>query len=406
MEESDLFRRINYHGHSIGGASNLIRIEPDELISIAITTTGLDNFGEDNWKPYYYDYVERLNGANKLHTLGRLRLKMLLINGLRNRLLIANEIKNQPDIVDEPIDRPIIIIGPPRSGTTILFALLSQDPKFRSPLGFEVVSPIAPPHHTVTGGVSRKEISQCVFDIEMDIHKGLRAMHDHSHTLPAECYNIMANVLAFFDDAIIGDYKPRHEEQNNVGRYRWHKKVLQLLQLEQPGMTWLLKSPSHIRSLELILETYPDACLVHTHRNPLAIVPSVAKLLEFIVKSYCDVDDFSTFLQTYLSNLEVDLRKSIKQRQEWIVPETNIFDVYFDDIMLNPVEIIKQIYRKFGINFNKQNEVRILDYLAANPRHKHGKYCYKNEDFYLADEQISKKFELYTAYYGLDTTTS
>jgi Sulfotransferase family len=390
MEQLNWVRRLNYLGHSIGGADKLVSLNPNELIDIAKSTTGLSDFGDDNWKPSYFENVKNLDSSKDLHTMGRIQLRAKFLMSLRNRLFITNEIKLKPAILSETIDSPLIITGLGRTGTTILFELLSQNPSFRSPLCFEAFCPVEPPPDTVTGGIDRKKIAQTRVEFMDDIQPEIKTMHINRYDLPHACFHMLDSVLinAF-------------HSSNDTDNYRWHKKILQLLQYEHPTKPWLLKCTSHINHMEQLLEYYPNARIIHTHRDPVKAIPSLISLLKCLNTVFLETSDIKEISSKILMTSENALRKMIKQRQEATIPEKQIVDVHFQDLMLDPVTTIRTAYKHLGIEFSEIFAERILSYLAKKPRNKHGKHSYQPEDFELTNKKIREQFYFYTDHYNI-----
>ena len=400
MEQSEWVRKLNNHGQSVGTPRFLVNINGKEMIETAKTISGLSDFGDDNWKKPYEDYIERLNELDQLHTLGRIRLKTALIIALRNRLLITEKIKNIPNIIEQSIDNPLFITGLPRTGTTLLYALLSLDEKFRTPYGYEAVLPVSQPD-TYLENITRNNIAECIFDFEIDIHKQVEAMHDHRQNLPIECQNIMTNVLALFYSETIGDSNPPPESNYFIPDYHWHRKVLQVLQFKDTKKTWLLKCPAHINTMKELIDVYPNSSVIHTHRNPISVIPSCAKLLKYLTDSHCKNDNFTKTLDSFINNLEIGLKKVIEQRNTSIIKKQNIHDSYFEDLLADPVSTVEKIYEKFDIPFNGNKRKNILTYLKHNPRFSKGKYSCTFEEFGLSKKEIMEKFRFYTDYYGI-----
>ncbi len=407
MERLGWIRKLNYLGHSVGGADKLIGLDPDELVDMAKSTTGLSDFGDDNWKSGFYENIRNLDRTENLHILGRLQVRANLLRCLRNRLFITDKIKLQPAILDESIDSPLIITGLPRSGTTHLFELLSLDPSFRSPYCFEAVCPVEPPPGTLTGGIDRKKIAQGCCDFKNDLLPELKAMHIHQHDLPEECQFIMNNVLSTqpFLYNCTGDYQAWVEGQNRDYSYHWHKKILQLLQYEHPTKRWLLKSPSHIHYMELILKHYPNALIIQTHRDPVKTIPSFLSLIKTESSALLLESETSRMGKNhshpFMTIYEGGLRKVINQRQEDMVPEKQIFDIHMEGLISDPVAAIRTAYNHLGIEFSEAFEKNILNYLAKNPRNKYGKHSYRPEDFGLTNKKIRELFCFYTDHYNI-----
>ena len=409
METLGWIRKLDYLGHSIGGADKLISLDPDELIGIAKSTTNLSDFGDDNWRADFYEEVKSLNSSESLHILGRLQVRASLLRCLRNRLFVTNKIKSQPEILREPIDSPVIITGLPRTGTTHLFELLSQDSSFRAPFCFEAVSPVEPPPDTLTGNIDRKNIAQCCFDFKNDLFPELKAMHIHQHDLPEECRVITESILGrmqYVSD-FTGDYQSWIEGVNGDYIYHWHKIILQLLQYKHPKKEWLLKCPTHINHMEQIVEYYPNARIIHTHRDPAKALPSLLSIanVEGAATFTLDTDDIEKYSSAMLALFEGGLRKVISQRQETIVPEKQIFDIHMSDLISDPMAVIRAAYNHLDMEFSEALEKRILNYLAENRRNKHGKHTYRPQNFGLTEERIREQFRFYTDHYNIALNT-
>lgn len=399
MDMPDWVRRINYFGHSMGGAHHLINLDPEELISIAKNTTGLDDFGNGEWKDYCYN---RINDIKKAPTLQRLYYKTKLLIGLRNRLFITDKIKQQPAVLNESINQPLIITGLHRTGTSILFSLLSLDSSYRSPLGFEAICPVVPPSSSVTDNIERKQIGQAMFDFVMDMYPMSRRVHDHRHDYPVECATIMDFVMSEVAPLLdAGDYETSLAKINSSNNYYWHHRVLQLLQYNCLKKFWLLKCPTHIHYMEHVFGYYPDARIIHTHRDPVDAISSSASIMKNFSEFYQDKFSLEKALKWLLSRSEAGLRKTINERHNGFIPESQITDVHFRDLMSDPVSTIRAAYEKLGLEFRKDLGREILRYLAENPRHKHGKHTHKAEDFGAIIEETREKLRFYTDYYNI-----
>ena len=117
----DWVRRINAMGDSVGGAEKLVSLDGDELVRMAIDSTGgLSDFGDfdGDWRARFDSLVTEIEATGKLHTLGRLMTRQELLRGLRTRLFLARARSENPAIADEKIEAPLVITGPPRSGTS------------------------------------------------------------------------------------------------------------------------------------------------------------------------------------------------------------------------------------------------------------------------------------------------
>ena len=402
MKTLDWVRRINYCGDAVGGAEELISLDSDELIDIAKRTTNLSDFGDDDFSiDYFTDQKKVIDELVDAPLLKRILIKTSILVSLRNRLFITEKMKCFPAIIDEKIKNPLFITGLPRTGSTILFELISQHENMRSPLGFEAASPVDPISNKTTGKISRNEIGQCMFDIGIDIQPEIKAIHEIRADIPIECCHIISCILGrlpgYFDD---GEYQDRVEKIDSSHNFKWHKKVLQILQYGNRPKMWLLKCISHLSFLNELLMNYPDANIIHTHRDPISVFPSLLSLFENFGRNFAITPDTER-TESLLLFMEGALRKSIGQRIDGTVPSSQITDIHFHDLMTNPTETIKQAFQTLDIDFSEDFSKKILQYLSGRPREKYGKHHYSIEDFGLTNREIRERFRFYTDHYNI-----
>ena len=260
--QPDWVRRVNYLGAMVGGSRRLVRLGADELIEEARESTGLADFGEPGWEDAFRVLVDSLQSEVDLHTIGRLMTRAELLRGLRNRLLVTEACRVQPKIRHEQVVAPLLIAGQGRTGTSILFELLALDTNNRAPLAWEAASPAAPPGATLAEGVTREQIAETVNEFLSDVQPAIRAAHEHRWDLPVECIRFMD--AEFSSDWWAMLYAAWTWLRWRAGHptdapYRWHRRVLQLLQYGHgDARRWLLKSPAHLGNLDRLLRQYPD----------------------------------------------------------------------------------------------------------------------------------------------------
>lgn len=401
MNQLNWVRRLNNLDMAVGSSSNLINLNFNELVSEAKSATNLNDFGDESWIPFLRNSLESECNTGRKDTLVRLVLKAQSLIRLKNRLITVENLKRNPSICKEKINNPIMITGLPRSGTTILFELLNQDKAFRAPLGYETILELQQSEKNRHAQLDRNEITECLFELTMDIVPDLKFMHDHRHDLPVECADIMANMLTIpnpkFDE--YGTYEHRTSTFQNNYRYKWHKIVLQALQYKAPSKTWLLKDLFHLHFLDLVFKNYPDAKIIHTHRDPASVIPSLLSILKTIGEIYPDyqIKDPRQVVSLY----EGGLKKSIEQRKFNKLIDNKMTDIYFSELLKNPISTIKTIYDKNKMEFSSETKQGIQQYLASRPRDKYGTHSYNLEEFGLSEKEIRSQFKFYTDHYNI-----
>ena len=159
----DWVRRINLMAGSVGGhARDLVSLDAGDLLDTAVATLGglpEGDLGDPRWQERFEALVAAVD-ASGMHVVGRLMTKQELLRSLRARLLLTATIDAAPEICDRPVAAPVIITGPARSGTSILFELLALDPDLRAPTAAEALYPVALPEAAVdSGGVGAVRVT-------------------------------------------------------------------------------------------------------------------------------------------------------------------------------------------------------------------------------------------------------
>lgn len=181
---------------------------------------------------------------------------------------------------------------------------------------------------------------------------------------------------------------------DNTPAFEYHKRVLQVLQSRMPGKRWMLKSPNHIDHLEPLLKVYPDAKIIHTHRDPTRAVPSTLSIMATTTWMRSDVQNphISKFLHKAMSQ---SLSRIIERRASGELPSEQFVDLHYSKLMANPAEALEAVYGQLDISFGEQQAKNIGQYLTDKPRQKHGVHSYSMEDFSLDEAKIRTSFENY-----------
>jgi hypothetical protein len=196
------------------------------------------------------------------------------------------------------------------------------------------------------------------------------AMHENGGRLPTEC--IFAFAHQFSSDMFTGlynvaDYVVWRSELDQSPIYDWHKRHLQTLQwvAERPTLRWVLKAPSHLSALPLLFATYPDARVVITHRDPLRVIGSLADLMATLHFMHSDHVDHSVLVEFMAIGLEHQMDHVAAERDAGAVPEDQITDVVYGDLVVHPVQVIERLYAGWDLPFTDAFRDALESYLAA-----------------------------------------
>jgi len=342
-----------------------------QLVSQASELTGLDDLGDDTWRDGLGRLLASLEAEARLNDVGVQVATGDILSHLTNRLGIVAWRRDHPEVARGTIRAPLVIVGQPRTGTTILYDLLAQDPAHRAPLTWEVDRPCPPPETATYGTDPRIDEVQAQLDVACQLVPGFTAFHPLGPRLAQECVRITG---ADFRSMIFAtQYRvPSYARwllwsADMAPAYRWHRRTLQHLQSRHPGERWLLKSPGHVWCLATLLAEYPDAVLVQTHRDPLRVVASVSALIALLRRMACDDPSVAEAAAEYVDYITEALDRSVAARRDGTAPAARVIDVQFSAFMADPFGTIRTIYERLGRELDAATERRMRDFLAGHP---------------------------------------
>jgi len=332
-----------------------------------------------------------------MHVVGRLLTRQELLRAVRTRLHLIREVDAHPEITSARVTAPVIVTGPARSGTTILFELLALDPELRAPAAWETLHPLPRPAAGDAG--ERLAWSECEQELWTDVQPEFAAMHELRSDLPVECVTLTIPSFAgphwMMIAQLAGNWMPDTDLM-----YDFHRRVLQVMQHGDAPRTWLLKTPGHLMTLEQLFATYPDAWVVQTHRDPAKTMPStvsITALVQWMRTDRVDVDALADVIRAtfaYGLNHSVDLRTS----GPWV---DRFVDVHFEHLMRDPVAAVGQAYERMGRRLTTAHADAIRAYLHEKPKGKFGVHQYAPEDWGFTAESLRAELAPYVRHFGV-----
>jgi hypothetical protein len=298
-----------------------------------------------------------------------------------------------------------VIVGQGRTGTTILHDLLAQDPATRVPLTWEVDRPCPPPE-TATYETDPRidDVDAITSGVELLI-PGFLAMHPMGARLPQECVRI--TVSDFRSVMFPTQYRvPTYGrwvlyEADMAPAYRWHRQFLQHLQSRHPARRWVLKSPAHIWCLRALLDEYPHALLVQTHRDPLRIIASLSSLIATLRGISSDDTSIPDAAAEFAEYIIEGLDRSVTARVDGTVDPDRVVDLHFGAFMADPFATIHQVYDRLGLELGDETETRMRDFLARHPPDLHGTHRYSFADTGLDAGELRERSRRYQEYFDV-----
>ena len=368
---------------------------------------GLDDFGDGDWRAALDALAAALDSEARLSLMGRLVARAELLVWLQNRLRLTALWRARPEILATGLTAPVFITGLPRSGTSILHELMATDPRLRVALSWEALHPSP----REAGGekpapdpavIEHADQLLCLWE---RLAPEYQSMHKMGGQLPCECGLLMANTL--ISDHIAALYQAPSYHQAMSGWpmgpvYAWHRRILQTLQWREPRRPWLLKAPAHLSFLLQIFETYPDARVIQTHRDPMQCMASTASLLGTIYWMRSEQAFEATAFEGIIMGeaTAARLNEATRLRDAGAVPAERFIDSRYQDLMADPVAALERVYDFLDMPFSGDDAARVQRYLRARPKDKFGAHRYEPPDAgRIAKERPG--FAGYQARYGV-----
>lgn len=373
----------------------------DQLHEEACKATRLADFGDDSYLEGLQTLLHAYDETARFGEIGRYASFASLVNCLKGRLHKQQGIKQHPGCLDNPIRQPVFIIGLPRTGTTILHRLLAQLPQNQGLEYWLGSYPMPRPH--------RKDWSHCAtyqevklsLDMLDEINPEIKAIHEMTAQGIDECRLLLMHCFAnvtFQSSARVPDYEAWLYLADFVPVYEYYYEALQLIGSTSPEKRWILKDPSHMWALDTLLDVFPDALIVQTHRAPEQLIPSVSSLV-YSARKMQEPDVCAAEVgQQQLAQWAQVLNAGTEARRS---RPGNFMDVYFTDFVENPLSVVEAIYQRLDSPLDTTQVTALAMWLKQNPQGKHGEHRYTAGDFGLCEADIQRQFSDYKNCYDL-----
>ena len=403
----DVADRVIRGGRRLGVVGSA-QLDKHFLMDQAAAATGLDDFG-DRWFERPFDaLLDSVKHEARLNAAGDFSAMKQFHHVLRDRLYAQMWFKRHPEILARPLKNPVVIVGPMRSGTTRLHRLLASDQRFAHLRSFETISPVPRPEfEDVLAGEKedfRPKLAARIMKVARLANPRTLSIHPTGPYEPEEELGLLvASMWSMKHDAQwhVPSYAQWCEGENPVEAYRHMANLLRLIgwsQQESSLRPWILKTPQHMLDLPALLEVFPDARLIFTHRDPKQVVGSAASLAWNQTIIYSDHNDPAQTGRQWVGKTATMIERMRAARDA--IPRDRMIDVQYDDMETDWRGTMERVYRFLELDMAPAVDgmQRFLDRSARLKRRPHR---YSLAEFGLRADEVDERFANYTATYGI-----
>jgi hypothetical protein len=384
------------------------RLHFDDILLLAERESGAYGLADEELIGLARGLVDRFNARGPYTDQQVAAMQRQVLRMLAGRLKLLLDRRRYPGIAEERIERPVFIIGFPRSGTTLLHALLAEDPDVLKIQSWNLLSPSPPPG---AGPVAAERIAYAQREVErwMDFCPAQKAMHPYidkgAHQL---CENEESFSLGMHNAYCYYYYDvPTLEPADTMGfdcaaAYRFHRELLQHLQWNTGKTRWVLKEPGAQMHLDALFEAYPDALCVWAHRPLVEIYASNVALRAAVFDTIRGrPNDWTSQPRQMVQNMKAAFDHLLASD---LIRDPRIVHLPFRELADDPVGAVRKVYGRQGRALSREVESRMQAWLAdpENAVDRYGRYPYSYEAFGLERDWVEELFADYSRYFGLD----
>ena len=382
-------------------------LSAESLVRSARRQSKLEDLGEDfaseTTQESLRRLLESLEGEARLHPFGRAVIRGTLVGALVTRMRLEELSKRHPEIPAMPVEAPVFIAGLARTGTTLLHRLLGCEPRLRPLLSWEGLTPAPLLGRDPAPGRPDPRARRAVV-----AERALRYMAPEFFAIhPVEADGYEEDVLlqdgSFMSPTVdatmpVPSYSAWLHQVDQRPMYAYFRRLVQLLLWQRKG-TYLGKTPHHLENLPALLEVFPGARVIVTHRDPAKVVPSFCSMMAHGRRLFSDDVDLVAIGEQFRAKQRKGVTDAMEARRD--LPTDRFLDVHYADLMDDPMKQVRRIYDFLGYRLEDATVESMAAFRSRNPKDKRGRHRYGPGDFGLTRRQLDEDFAPYREHYGI-----
>ena len=374
-----------------------------DLLKAAAEQVGRDDFGNPQFIRGLEVLVESINAEAALTAVGMAAQRQRILGLLANRLRLQQALAEHPEILSERIVAPIVIVGLPRTGSTMTHRLLASDPAHTAMLWWEGRRPAMLPGERRGEPKERRELGRA--EVEAVVAASPEAMRIHPWDFEGADEEVLLIEHSFHSSVPeahmhLPSYCRWLEAQDHAPVYRDLLAMLQHLQWQTPGRAakrWVLKYPHHLGQMDALVEAFPDARVIQTHRDPLQTVPSLCSMCANLAAPLTWAPNPQAIGAHWLHKLSRNLNACMKAATD---RPDSFLDLHFQAMVRDPIAQMARVYEFVDDRFGDRAAAAMRAY-REDDAHQAAAHAYNLADYGLSEAQIDRLFGTYIKRYGL-----
>jgi hypothetical protein len=404
--ERHFYRTLLRSANWVGDVTRFSRrpLSAAELMGAAQRRTGLTDFGDRSFEGGLEILLRGYETEANLTAVGRIAARWDAVRYLSNLLLLRAEEKRDPAIADEPVCQPLFIVGMPRSGTTFLHKLLAEDPANRVVRCWETIYPTPGRDGRDGDPAQRRRKADRQMAGFARLAPDFPAVHPITASSPQECSEITGHVFKSFrfdTTHRVPSYMRWLCETGHADAFRFHRRFLAYLQHRKGAGRWVLKCPDHVFVLDAIRSVYPDAGFVFMHRDPLEVLPSLARLTETVRGPFTRGVDRAELGAELARTWACGAAIMIEEAESDRATGGRVAHVTFRRFVEDPFRCAAALYEHFGLDLGAEAAARMRRLVAEQPRGGYGRHAARLEHYGLDSAAERRRFDAYKRYFGV-----
>jgi len=394
------------------GAVMETSLDADSILAEATRRTGLDDFGDASFQEPMRRLLAAMEVEAGLHDVGRATQRERVIGLLVNRLRGEAAYARHPEIADEVLERPVVIVGLARTGTTMLHRMLAANPAFlslrwwesRHPAPFDVEGRTPASGDPRITAAEEEVRAICEAAPEIVAAHPLDAHAPDEEIMLLEHSFFSTNAEAYVD---VPSFSRWLDAQDQRPGYAYLARLLRLVQWQkrrrgEPGRRWVLKTPHHLGFMDLLFDTFPDAFVIQTHRDPVQTIPSLASLVHTIRSTGTDAVDAHALGRHWSDRMRRALDACMDFRARH--PE-RFMDLDYRALVEDPLAAVARIHAFVDEPLPESARKSMLEWAEENARDRRPIHHYTLDRFGFSEVGLARDFQRYRTRFLADAAS-